>query len=170
MSLVTPAAAGTDVCTLDIEASGFGRGSYPIEVGLVRRDGVAFCTLIQPCADWTHWDAGAEQVHGITRQILLRHGRPVREVAELLNLHLAGEVAYSDGWAMDYPWLARLFHEAGVAPGFRLEPITRLLHPERLPGYRAAREAALATLGVTRHRASNDARALQLALRQLMAP
>ncbi|MFO1249856.1 MAG: hypothetical protein U1E77_01625 [Inhella sp.] len=33
---------------IDIEASGFGRGSYPIEVGFVDRDGQLFCTLVQP--------------------------------------------------------------------------------------------------------------------------
>jgi hypothetical protein len=169
MSLADMAAAGPDVCTLDVEASGFGRGSYPIEVGLARRDGAAFCTLIRPCRDWTHWDEGAERVHGISREILMRHGRPVREVAELLNRHLAGEVAYCDGWAFDYPWLARLFDEARVAPQFRLEPITKLVAHDRLPQYREAREAALAALGVARHRASNDARALQHALRRLMA-
>lgn len=168
MTIVAAAAAGPDMCTLDIEASGFGRGSYPIEVGLVRRDGTAFCTLILPCPDWTHWDTRAEAMHGITREILEQHGKPVVRVAELLNQHLAGETAYSDGWSVDYPWLARLFDEAGIAPAFRLEPMTQLIHPDRLQHYASARAEALAALGVTRHRASNDARALQHALRRLM--
>lgn len=163
----TSAPVATDVCTLDIEASGFGRGSYPIEVGLVRGDGTAYCTLILPCDGWTHWDAGAEQVHGITREILLRHGKPVEQVAAQLNEHLTGETVYSDGWAYDYPWLARLFDEAGAQPRFRLEPIAKLLDEERLSRYRPARDEALAALGVVRHRASNDARALQHALRKL---
>jgi hypothetical protein len=159
--------AVADVCTLDIEASGFGRGSYPIEVGLVRSDGSSFCTLIQPAAGWTHWDPGAEQVHGITRDLLLRHGRPVAAVAMILNEQLHGETVYSDGWAYDYPWLARLFDEADRALHFRLEPIAKLLSEERLQHYGRARDEALASLGVTRHRASNDARALQHALRRL---
>ena len=33
---------------IDIEASGFGRGSYPIEVGLVLPDGTPHCFLIAP--------------------------------------------------------------------------------------------------------------------------
>ena len=33
---------------LDIEASGFGRGSYPIEIGFSAGDGVLFCGLIVP--------------------------------------------------------------------------------------------------------------------------
>ena len=49
---------------LDIEASGFGPGSYPIEVGLVLPDGDAWCSLIRPEPGWLHWDPSAEQVHG----------------------------------------------------------------------------------------------------------
>jgi hypothetical protein len=33
---------------IDVEASGFGRGSYPIEVGFVLPDGEAVCTLVRP--------------------------------------------------------------------------------------------------------------------------
>lgn len=160
---------GFDVCTLDIEASGFGRGSYPIEVGLVRADGSAFCTLIQPAPGWTHWDAAAEGVHGIRRDLLMRHGRPVAAVAAALNEHLAGQVVYSDAWAHDYPWLARLFDEADCPLHFRLESIAKLLDDAAMGRYRGARDEAFAALGVTRHRASNDARALQHALRRLRA-
>ena len=112
---------------LDVEASGFGRHSYPIEIGFVLPDGHAFCTLIQPAPDWTHWDAAAEQVHHITRALLLRRGRPALEVAHLLNERLDGLVVYSDGWANDYTWLAILFDAAGMAPSFKLENIRRLL-------------------------------------------
>ena len=47
---------------LDMEASGFGRHSYPIEVGFVLGDGQSWCTLIRPAADWTHWDPAAERL------------------------------------------------------------------------------------------------------------
>lgn len=50
---------------LDVEAPGFGAGSYPIEVGYFLGDGTAYCTLIKPAANWTHWDPAAEAVHGI---------------------------------------------------------------------------------------------------------
>jgi hypothetical protein len=33
---------------LDVEASGFGRGSYPVEVGYVLEDGVSQCMLVRP--------------------------------------------------------------------------------------------------------------------------
>ena len=38
---------------LDVEASGFGPGSYPIEIGYVLGDGTAYCTLISPAISWT---------------------------------------------------------------------------------------------------------------------
>jgi hypothetical protein len=149
---------------LDIEASGFGPRSYPIEIGYVLADGRARCTLIRPAPDWTHWDNSAEQVHGIARDTLLRHGRAIAEVVEWLNTDLAGQTVYCDGWAHDYPWLALLFDEAGRSPHFRLESVARLLDDQRLSRLDAARRAAVSELGLARHRASNDARALQRAL------
>jgi hypothetical protein len=38
-------------CVLDIEASGFGRHSYPIEIGYARDDGHAWCSLVRPAED-----------------------------------------------------------------------------------------------------------------------
>jgi hypothetical protein len=157
------------LCVIDVEASGFGRGSYPIEVGYVRDDGQAWCSLIQPAVQWTHWSAEAGALHGITRGMLTQHGRSASVVAEGLNTALAGRVVYSDAWAHDYAWLATLFEEAAVAPRFKLESVVALLHPEQLPLLREAQCQALASLGLTRHRASNDARALQMALRRLQA-
>ncbi len=80
------------IAVLDIEASGFGRGSYPIEVGFVDAQGGAFCSLIRPEPDWLHWDASAEALHGISREALQRHGRPPAWVADQLNQRLAGQV------------------------------------------------------------------------------
>lgn len=156
----------TDVrpCVLDIEASGFGRHSYPIEVGYVLPDGRARCTLICPSTHWTHWDASAEQVHRIRRETLLRHGRPAADVARMLNGDLAGRTVYCDGWAHDYPWLAALFDEAGLAPTFRLESVRTLLDEARLARLPDLQRQALQELGMARHRASADARALQMAI------
>jgi DNA polymerase III epsilon subunit-like protein len=151
-------------CVIDIEASGFGRHSYPIEVGYVLPDGRARCTLITPAAGWTHWDDGAARVHGITRETLLQHGKPVHEVAQMLNADLAGMTAYCDGWAHDYTWLAVLFDAAELAPHFKLESVNRLLRDSQLAQLDDARRGATQELGLTRHRASSDARVLQQAL------
>ena len=153
--------------TLDIEASGFGRQSYPIEIGFVRDDGHSWCTLIRPEPDWRHWDPDAARLHGIRRETLERHGRPVRLVANTLNEALAGQTVYCDGWAHDYPWLGVLFDAAGVNPAFRLESAAALLADDALGRLDAARRLARRQLGGTRHRASVDARVLREALRTL---
>ena len=156
-------------CVIDIEASGFGRRSYPIEIGYVRDDGQAWCSLVRPAADWQHWDKQAERVHGIARPALLQHGRAVAEVARRLNDDLAGRTVYCDGWAHDYAWLGLLFEEAGLVPRFKLESVNRLLDDAGLARLDAERRLAFATLGIGRHRASTDARALQWALERLAA-
>lgn len=155
------------LCVIDIEASGFGRNSYPIEIGYVLPDGRARCMLIQPPAHWTHWDAAAQALHGITRETLLRHGRPIIEVASTLNTDLAGRTVYCDGWAHDYTWLGALFNEAGVTAQFKLDTVAGLFDEKRISHLGEARALAVAELGLERHRASNDARVLQRALVQL---
>jgi hypothetical protein len=156
-------------CVLDIEASGFGRSSYPIEVGYVLPDGRAACMLVRRAAGWTHWDAAAEEVHGITRDTLAAHGRDARDVAAALNRDLAGLTVYCDGWAHDYAWLGALFEEAGFSPAFKLESVGALLSEALLAQLDQARCEAVAQMGLQRHRASNDARALQRALVQVSA-
>lgn len=157
-------------CTLDIEASGFGHAGYPIEVGYVCDDGSAWCTLVRPEPEWTHWDDGAEQVHGITRALLVAHGRSARAVAQRLNDDLAGRVLYSDGWMHDYIWLAKLFDASGLSPRFKLASVRELLDEGRLARLDGLRQSAFGVLGVNRHRASADARALQWALAQAAQP
>lgn len=83
---------------IDIEASGFGRGSYPIEIGFVLPDGRGDCMLIRPIAAWRHWDPAAEALHHISRDLLRRHGQPVGDVVERLERQLHGRTVYSDGW------------------------------------------------------------------------
>lgn len=145
---------------IDIEASGFGRGSYPIEVGYYRPDGGSYCTLIRPEADWTHWDAGAEQVHGISREILLARGRPAREVGFDLNGALRGQTVYCDAWAYDYVWLARLYDAAELLPTFALKDLRELLGDCEQSLWHATRAAVELRLELRRHRASSDARAI----------
>jgi hypothetical protein len=152
---------------LDIEASGFGRHSYPIEIGWARADGATGCVLVRPAVHWTHWDPQAERLHGIDRHTLLRHGHAPAVVARRLNAELGGETVYCDGWAHDFPWLAGLYEEAGFAMTFRLEPATRLLDEAQLARLDTVHREAFADLRVARHRASNDARALQRALERL---
>ena len=149
---------------LDVEASGFGRGGYPIEVGLVDTDGSSYCTLIRPAAGWTFWDPEAEAIHGISHELLLLRGRDVKEVAWDLNQRLRGKVVYSDGWGNDIAWLGLLFEEAGFVPRFRVETLRTLLTDEEAARWHAAKDAVRAELDSSRHRASGDAQVLQRAL------
>lgn len=157
----TPVLAPT---ILDLEASGFGRGSYPIEIGFVEASGLPFCSLIQPAPEWAHWDAEAEALHGISRELLLRHGRPREWVADELNRRLAGQTVYSDSWGHDYSWLSKLFDGAGRFPRFRLEDLRRLLSEDEASRWNAVQQEVRAEAQVRRHRASADAKVLQMTL------
>ena len=149
---------------LDVEASGFGAHSYPIEVGFVAPDGRSYCSLIRPPAHWTHWDPQAEALHGLSRRVVERHGRRPDEVASALNRQLDGCTVYTDGWAQDYSWLGRLFDEAQQPQRFRLQHLRELLTERQAERWQATRDRVLAQMRLQRHRASSDARALQLTL------
>ena len=152
---------------LDMEASGFGRDSYPIEVGFVLADGRAECTLIRPVDDWTHWDPAAEQLHGITRDAVLRHGRDVVTVAAMLNRQLQGLTLYCDGWAHDYTWLNRLFDAADAVPAFRLDSLRSRLDDDEAERWHSVKQQVAAEMRSARHRASTDAKVLQLTWQRL---
>lgn len=146
---------------VDVEASGFGRGSYPIEVGVALSDGGGYCSLIRPESQWTHWDATAEQVHGISREILQQYSQPLVDVANQLNGILQGRTVFSDGWGVDRTWLALLFDCAGIAQKFKLEALTVLFHEQQFDAWNSARETVLREMDFRRHRASNDAKVIQ---------
>lgn len=158
----SPATVGETPAILDIEASGFGRDSYPIEVGFVLPDGSSFCTLIRPAEGWTHWDPAAEQMHHIDREALVRHGREVTEVAQMLNDRLRGRTVFSDGWAHDYPWLSALYEAAGLQPNFKLDSLRSLLNEQQALDWHPTLQEVSSDLKAPRHRASADARLLQL--------
>ena len=80
---------------IDIEASGFGKGSYPIEIGYANEHGQTWCSLITPDEDCVHWDAKAEQLHQISREILLQHGKPATMIAKHLNTQNRHKIACS---------------------------------------------------------------------------
>jgi hypothetical protein len=152
---------------LDVEASGFGRNSYPIEVGFVLPTGHTFCTLIKPEADWTHWDEQAAHTHHISRELILERGAPAVDVAKRLNADLRGQTVYSDGWANDYSWLGALYDVAGMTPTFRLENLRRLLTEEEAEQWHIVKAQISAERGAQRHRASSDARLLQLTFQRV---
>lgn len=152
---------------LDVEASGFGRNSYPIEIGFVLPNGHAYCTLIRPEAHWTHWDAQAEATHHIPRALILERGVPVLDVARAINTQLAGQTVYSDGWVNDFSWIGALFDAADMSPAFKLENLRALLDDQEADLWHTVKAQISSERGVQRHRASADARLLQLTLLRL---
>ena len=153
--------SGIVLFIIDIEASGFGPQGYPIEVGVALQPGKRFSSLVKPLPQWNDWDTDAANVHGITQQTLLAHGRPVDWVAVKLNDLLRNCTVYTDAWVVDKPWLAMLFYAAGVAMEFDISPIERLLSDEQLANWDATKQQVLLDLPAQRHRASHDAWIIQ---------
>ena len=147
---------------IDFEASGFGKGSYPIEVGFSGRHGEGWCSLIRPEDDWQHWDDDAAQVHNIRRELLAERGKSPAFVAEQLNSLLGGHTVYTDGWGQDYVWMARLYDAANIAPQFKLADLHEIISEHQEALWHATKDHVVQELRIKRHRASNDARVLQL--------
>ena len=158
---------GMTPIVIDIEASGFGRGSYPVEVGLVLPDGARHCYLITPARHWRHWDEEAEKIHGITREALSSYGRSLQDVASRLNALLGRKTAYSDAWSFDMSWLGKLYDAAGIRQTFRVADITALIDEEQRGRWHAVKQQVVEELGLRRHRASGDARILQETWRRI---
>ena len=83
-------------------------------------------------------------------------------MAEQLNFFLGGRTVYTDGWGQDYVWLACLFESAQIVPKFKLVDLYEIIDDDQLPNWNATKEQVVKELRVARHRASSDARVLQL--------
>jgi len=142
---------------IDLEASGFGSDSYPIEVGLAMEEGERFCSLIYPDPSWTHWCDDAEKCHHIARSELLKHGKPLNEVAAKLNEILQDKTVYSDAWSWDVTWLNRLYKQAGLTMQFRVSPLEIIMNEAQVDIWDEVRNQVEKELQIARHRASNDA-------------
>lgn len=146
---------------IDIEASGFGHQSYPIEIGFITEDKQTWCALIRPEADWDYWDKDAESVHHISRSVLEQHGKPAKQIAAHLNQLLANKTVYSDGWAHDYVWLHQLYESVNQKPSFKLEDLRYVLDERQLLHWHQTKQAVISEMNAVRHRASSDAKIIQ---------
>ena len=152
------------VDVIDIEASGFGRGSYPIEIGVCAYNGVCHCLLVKPEPDWTHWTEEAERTHGLSRDLLVKNGRSTLEIANRLNSLLENRVIYTDAWGHDNSWLMKLYDAAECWPTFKLESIRALMTEQQSALYHDSYTKAQQELLLKRHRASTDAKVIQRAV------
>ncbi len=146
---------------IDIEASGFGKHSYPIEVGFVLDHTESWSCLIRPEPEWTHWDANAAAAHGIQRETLFEVGLSVNEVAQQLNDRLLNCTVYTDGWGHDFIWLSLLFETANQIPHFKIDDLRRVLSPKQEVDWEATKLEVQREMATHRHRASMDAQVLQ---------
>lgn len=146
---------------IDVEASGFGATSYPIEVGVALNGRDNFCSLILPAPDWTHWDKSAEKIHHIARDVLETYGQPLKTVARELNKLLTGKTVYSDGWVVDSTWIKTLFYTAGEAMDFWVSPLELILSEPQMCIWHDTKDEIIKEMDLTRHRASYDAWLIQ---------
>ena len=146
---------------IDVEASGFGQDSYPIEIGVILTSGKRYCSLIFPAAEWTHWDVKAAGVHGITRPFLEKNGRPATEVARALNRLVGSHTVYTDAWSVDVRWITLLFYTAGIYQEFKVSALENILSENQMNIWHDTKSRVQAGMGLRRHRASSDAYVIQ---------
>jgi hypothetical protein len=115
-----PANQAHSIAFIDVEASGLGARSWPIEAGWAFSAGEATSYLIRPDPAWAAeaWDPRAEALHEISKQELERDGRAPEAVCGDLNAGLRGVEVYSDAPDWDGFWLHRLFSTVGLKQEF----------------------------------------------------
>jgi hypothetical protein len=104
---------------IDFEASGLAPDSYPIEVAVVGPN-VEYSTLIAPVRYWEHWSFDAQDMHGLSREMLFANGAAVEDVATQLNSVFSGKILWSDS-NFDVLWMEVLFEAAGFEPTFEVK-------------------------------------------------
>ncbi len=142
---------------LDLEASGLGPSSWPIEVGWCFDGGKPETMLIHPADEWSReaWDDHAASLHGLAYDALKASGLPIDEVCTRLNQALEGAAVYSDAPDWDGFWLYRLFAAARARQCFSLCDFGDLL--SGLPPQTVAAAVAEAKISSPhRHRARED--------------
>jgi len=143
---------------IDFEASSLDLiMSYPIEVGICLANGEVHSWLIKPHVIWQDWSLKAARIHGISQEELQENGTDIQEVAEKLNVLLAGKELYCDAWTFDSFWLHRLYKAAKMKPSFHLESISVLLNEDQVSHWQDVHDKAIAEVNLVRHRAANDA-------------
>ena len=170
-----PSPAHATPIFLDFEASGLGRDSWPIEVGLAwitpAGNIESAARLIAPHPSWPEhgWSTESAKIHGIPLETLHVAGLPAREVAAWCATALDGRQALCDAPEFDGMWMKRLLatlpRQAGQTSPAQLPP--RPAHWQealisRMPGEveydRALRRAdALGARLPVPHRAEQDA-------------
>ena len=154
---------------IDIEASGLAIDSYPIEIALSINAKI-HSWLIKPDHRWQYWDNTAERLHGITRDTLLANGIEPNLVVDAIDRVMATSngLLYSDAAAWDADWMATLYHAVGTIPNFHILPVDDLLSDNQQTLFWKKRNEVADSGQYRLHRAEQDVRILQEALRFAM--
>ncbi len=117
------------IAFIDLEASGLGAQSWPIEVGWCFLDGEPETFLIAPFKEWSEdaWNSEAQALHGVSLETLHKNGRPISQVCQRLNEALADSEVYSDAPDWDGFWLYRLFSACDEKQQFSMHDFGELL-------------------------------------------
>lgn len=159
------------VSILDIEASGLGPESYPIEIAAYNGVDLSYSVLLNPdtAEGWDHWDPIAEEeIHGISRDYLMDHGEDVFLTVIRMNKVLEGQVVYSDAVSSDSFWIRRLYEQVlGREMTFEIRSLYELFKPE----YEEDVRDIIKTLqGDIAHRALEDCVSIYEALKLVPDP
>ncbi|MBF0261211.1 MAG: hypothetical protein HQL97_05130 [Magnetococcales bacterium] len=108
------------ILVVDIEASGLHDGGYPTEIAWMDpiRDQAATSFLIRPSERWLQgkWDFKAERLTGITREMLIKEGVSLYEVAARFKERMVtADLILTDAPEWDRHWVEALFREAWVS-------------------------------------------------------
>jgi hypothetical protein len=146
---------------LDIEASGLGSGTFPIEVAYASSIGDKSEYLIKPTIDWLNhgsWCSNAEhRIHKISRNMLIEEGVTVLDVANALNKALCGKLVLCNDLEYDGVWITHLFKAANIGVQFTLTDIRYLYEYWGEDKANAFKKAYESLVPKTCHRALPDA-------------
>lgn len=157
-----------NICILDFEASGLDQASYPIEIAFWQH-GQVHSWLILPEPTWEYWCTTAEGMHGISREDLLRYGKPVSTVAMEVNTVMSSHVVYSDAANWDDFWLHRLYEAANITPGFEIASIFMLLDPHERDSFLQEKDTLARSGAYRHHRAGEDVKLIRQAYLNTLA-
>ncbi|MEM9013855.1 MAG: hypothetical protein AAGB02_01995 [Pseudomonadota bacterium] len=115
--------SGNAIAFLDVEASGLGARSWPIEIGWCFLETEPVSVLIKPHEKWPleEWEKTAESLHGVSMETLIMDGQFAGDVCDQLNAALGGKRVFSDSPDWDSFWLYRLFDAAKKRQNFTLD-------------------------------------------------
>lgn len=146
-----------NIAFIDIEASGLHFDSYPIEIAVLKGDEIR-SWLIKPETTWQYWSEVAEQMHDISREILIKDGISCNTVVDQLNEFLLDfdGVLYSDAYQWDIDWIDTLYFSVKQKRPFHIASVYDLLPDQKSKQFDELKLALAESGRYRKHRARDD--------------